>query len=750
VADAVHAALAAGAALDEVVVAVVSGRSAPGLAVLRALSEADIPAVDLRRSGGLASKLLALLDFATEVASNGLAREDVALLLRSRYLDAPTVAGDAAATAATLAVVASALEETATVDADDAAARLVATVAVALPPGDGDAREGLLRVASRTGLALARVARGNTRRDHTASLRALVADLGIDVAIRGQRARVGGLDGPLFADDLAARARDEAAWADFQRRLAAYERCCERLGIADAPTPLQTFRHELGWTATGASPAVSPSTSTVRVVDLADLRQEPLALVVLADADEEGWPDGARRSALVPRALGARLADALDPAARPIVEAGAAAVLARVALGVAGARRVVLSWAVLGEDGESRRAAPLLALLARGASGRVWTSGPDVQRPLSAQEERLVTLARDPAAAARIAPDVVRRLQLDARRTLAFGRTPSDGDPVAQSLPLGAPFAPILTAESGGGDRPVSASAVDALASCVFKGYATLVLRTRRPRAANDLADDREAGEVIHDGLEAAFRATSHLWRARPRDAETLLREGLAAADAAFAAGAVASRLARVTRDQARAGVRAVLAWSIADEAWDFALAEQAFGEPGAWDAVVLDWRGIRVAVRGRIDRVDVSHAGELAPRARVIDYKPKATSAERHTRSFGVTKLQLALYGRATEAAIGRPVEVGLYLPAQRLRPGATFAKGVDAWRAAHESEDGAPRYFEPIHASLTALRRGNVGPVPVDAEACTHCDFAGLCRKPRYAPGTPLGDEDGDEGDG
>jgi ATP-dependent helicase/DNAse subunit B len=187
-----------------------------------------------------------------------------------------------------------------------------------------------------------------------------------------------------------------------------------------------------------------------------------------------------------------------------------------------------------------------------------------------------------------------------------------------------------------------------------------------------------------------------------------------------------------------------VLEWSIADERWDFALAEQAFGEEGAWESLVLSRAGVRVALRGRVDRVDVAHdSGEV----RVIDYKTKERSAESHTAALGATRFQIALYGRVAGAAMARAGAEGLYLGLQRLRPGGAPKRHEERWAEVHELTDGVPGFERRVLDLVGELRRGEVAVRPYEAASCAHCDFDGVCRKPRFAPAAPLDESETDD---
>jgi len=746
VADAVHAALRDGVSPTRIVVALVSDDEESACEILRALGDADIPVADVRRVRPRRSNLVATAELSLEVAQRGSRRGDVALLLRSAYVDPRALLGQADADAGrrVLRDLARALEETPTAHGDTPAERLAATVvasAVARKRGALALGQAMLLV----GQSLARVAEGTTRAAHLRSARALWRDLGLGhVAPSAALARPGSAS-RVDLVDLAARRRDEEAWRALLRTLSSYERSLARLGIGDLPATLEAFRHEVAWASSRTVLPPSDSPLAVRVLRFVDLVGDDARVVVLADADRDAWPDGRARAELVAPELEGRLAEASDPALRPIVHSGAEQAIARLALATRAAERVVFTYRARDEDGGARSPAPVISMLGEAATATLWPSGQGATRPLSERDWLLGELARNPDASTALLPDAARRARLERRREESFGARIASDHPLAHTLPTGEPFASILSEETGGGSRPLAASALDGLASCVFKGFVSEVLRPKRNREAHDVADARETGHLAHAGLEEAFRATAPLWSARPRDAGEILRVGIAAADRVLAREQVASELARLAIDQVRAGVRAVLEWSLADLAWDFTLAEQSFGEGGVWDPVVLEHDGVRVSLRGRIDRIDLAHDSSSV---RVIDYKTRERSAEAHTAAFGTTKFQLAIYARAAQAGLDRAGGEGLYVATQRLRPGATPKKHLARWVAAHEVVDGVPSFERRVASLVGELRRGELSVRPFAAASCSQCDFDGVCRKPRFAPSAPV-DDRGDADD-
>jgi hypothetical protein len=175
---------------------------------------------------------------------------------------------------------------------------------------------------------------------------------------------------------------------------------------------------------------------------------------------------------------------------------------------------------------------------------------------------------------------------------------------------------------------------------------------------------------------------------------------------------------------RARDDVRAVVAWSLRDEKWDFALAEQSFGETAAWPPLRLEAAGAPLWLQGKIDRVDLS---ERAVRA--IDYKSSRRAADAGTRDMGATAFQVPLYALVAARATGRSDAHGLYLPTPARELRQVREPSPDRWGTLLGS-------VENLAADVVGtLRRGALAPIPRDKTACARCHVRGGCRRPRFA---------------
>jgi hypothetical protein len=249
--------------------------------------------------------------------------------------------------------------------------------------------------------------------------------------------------------------------------------------------------------------------------------------------------------------------------------------------------------------------------------------------------------------------------------------------------------------------------------------------------------DAREGGILLHEALAAAFRATAPLWSERPRPRDAIERAAMSAADAVLARDGAASGLRKLAIDRIRESVAAVVAWSFDDDEWDFALAEQPFGDgrDGSWPALRLDGGdGVVVSLRGSIDRVDAAHTRSAV---RAMDYKSSDRAAQRATKGLGQTTFQIALYAKIAAAERGAREAAGLYLPAAAsalpLKRRRVLASEKQ-WNTAHEPFEGRARHEAWALDVVRALRSGALAPEPTEKDACARCAFDGGCRKPRF----------------
>lgn len=310
---------------------------------------------------------------------------------------------------------------------------------------------------------------------------------------------------------------------------------------------------------------------------------------------------------------------------------------------------------------------------------------------------------------------------------------------VIGNLSLGAHTAMVeraVAAETGQtSDRALAVTSVERFARCAFKGYAHVVLAAREAEEQHELPDAREEGNLGHAALAAAFQATAGEWPKRPRDAEAILVHGLAAADRTMSEALVHAPLRAVVRLRVRESVRSLLVRAIEDDAWDFAYAEQAFGNGKPWPALEVTDGRAHVWLRGTIDRVDRAH---LRAWARVIDYKRSKSTVRESTAHLGETALQVPVYALVAERTLSTTA-TGTYLPMQsRDLASETASSKVDdavTELVRRETRDASAPIERRVLSVIADARAGRFAPLPARDAECTHCGVSGGCRKPRFA---------------
>jgi hypothetical protein len=210
-----------------------------------------------------------------------------------------------------------------------------------------------------------------------------------------------------------------------------------------------------------------------------------------------------------------------------------------------------------------------------------------------------------------------------------------------------------------------SPTRLEALVNCPFS-YLLGLLGLDAAEEDPDDYDPRERGALFHEIYETVFRTLAD--RGRLPLAPEALPEAFAALDVAIfrerARLAAEPALRRLRGGATLAGLRADLATTLAQEAHREPARrtvpvrfELAFGEPEAGADVGFDLgRGSRLPLRGKVDRVDRTAAGDLE----VVDLKTgrrrASPGALRHAVDGKIeVRLQLPLYLDAVGQLLGR-----------------------------------------------------------------------------------------------
>jgi RecB family exonuclease len=270
-----------------------------------------------------------------------------------------------------------------------------------------------------------------------------------------------------------------------------------------------------------------------------------------------------------------------------------------------------------------------------------------------------------------------------------------------------------------------SVSHLDLLAGCRFRFFAGALLGLERVTRRGLAASPREHGSAAHKALELAYRdirANGGLSALR-RDPETTLarvRRLLFASRAEVLGEAVIHpALEEPALEEALLAVKAVMemdadrAEAAEPEAFEYRFDDRA---GAAALPLTLQWPGrdLTLAVRGSIDRVDVS-----AEAVWIFDYKRTVAkrSAERH--------LQLPLYAVVADRDFG--------LSRRNIRAAwidVRRQKLVASPEALSSSVERVAALQQSLWERLDAVLSCSVVPDPEPAELCEHCDFSPLCR--------------------
>lgn len=756
-ADVVRRALSGGTCVERVAIALPSLDERSLVPLRRALEEAEIVAHETRGAPASGSSVVHTAFDVLDVAES-LDRTTVARIVGSGYVDAFRFAPEgtpAREAQASLRRIARRLASTATKSGETAAERLVRTAApddAAGARGDAAGSSHSLDRALATALAsiLSAPAQAKGRVERARAVRASWSALGL-----GAAAGRGALD--TFASDAAPKgirraervaiARDARAWEWLMATLDLYESTASRVGVADAPIDADLFRNELGALLEAA--ATTPHAGragAVRVGRLDDFVGEALDLVLVLDANEGALPRDEARDAFVDlELLGA--VEAARAGRRAAKSASSSAFGEHVGASLASSSSPSLATSSLASSRRVRDLASLAAVAAEASSivfvsTREDASGTSLSpSPIVTALERMgvtplpVTSTRRPIAD----ESVARRAQREgAREGFFFDPSRPRSDVVGQ-LELGPEGRALVASTTGGDARPLSVTALERLARCPFMGYAHVVLAVREPSLQGELPDAREEGTLVHAALAAAFAATRALWPQRPRDEASIVELGVRAADATLADGEGHAPLRAVARLRVLDAVRAVLRAAIADETWDFDLAEQPFGSDAAasWPPFVIAAGDERLTLRGTLDRLDRAHDGHDGRAVRVVDYKRSKSKVAQTASALGETVLQVPLYARVARAATGRTA-TGVYVPFQPrdvhdAKVSAAAQKRMD--ELVDEPATGLAEIERRALELVVRARRGEFSPVPRSESECVHCAVSGGCRKPRFA---------------
>jgi RecB family exonuclease len=411
---------------------------------------------------------------------------------------------------------------------------------------------------------------------------------------------------------------------------------------------------------------------------------ERVRVVGLIDGE---WPEPSARNVFYPAFLLARLGWA-DERARAAATRAAFADLLELPTDAVG-----VSVPALEQDAVVRPSALLDELAAFGPSRQLPVPDDEVLLPVTPDAAMLAT----PLPVAALDPASDARAWLDWR--MARGALPPSGY-TARLEPM-----------------THSVTAVERYHQCPFQYFAATVLALEEEPEDEAGLPSRDAGVFVHDVLRACYDA----WQARGRVA--IRAEDLPEARAVFAEVAERALARLAPADRALERLRlfgSAVATGLLEKV--LRVEVEAFGdvvdrrlevEIDGHVTVPRDDDGARrVALRGRVDRVDVTTGGGI----RVIDYKSGRKPQQ--------ASLQPAVYALALLEQQGRTI-------ADVAPSGYVALREVAPWSAVIRDAAAAREAAREFGDFVDAIERGEFPVRPLNVFRCRFCDFGSVCRK-------------------
>jgi len=290
--------------------------------------------------------------------------------------------------------------------------------------------------------------------------------------------------------------------------------------------------------------------------------------------------------------------------------------------------------------------------------------------------------------------------------------------------------------------RPWSPSSLEAWIGCPMRWFVNNLLR---PGAFDPEPEPLVEGGLAHaalhetlDGLRAET-GSARLTRARLALARELLHASLERNEIAFPLSVTPERRPGARR-RLRANLERYLEYAAdAESQLEPTYLEVGFGIEAHDDrGEASDLPAYELApgarLRGRIDRIDMSEAGEAV----VYDYKSSFAPAPAKWVEEG--KLQIALYMRAVEALLGLPVAGGFFQPLSREMRArgildADSGVQLDCVRGdVRPREDIDTLLDEALGAAREAVAEAGRGEIEARPSSCAYgkkgCEFPTICR--------------------
>lgn len=173
---------------------------------------------------------------------------------------------------------------------------------------------------------------------------------------------------------------------------------------------------------------------------------------------------------------------------------------------------------------------------------------------------------------------------------------------------------------------------------------------------------------------------------------------------------------------------------------------EAAFGIGGDEDSyppLVIEDGGRQIAIRGRIDRIDIlrGHTDSFRPRVRLVDYK-SGSSAVPKDDSYSGRNLQLALYALAVERSIIPSSEVVQAMFLSISSGEAIGTLNLGSWETQRPGEEDQLKLLatteQHVKDFVERISQGDFTVAPTGKDVCRNCDHKMICRIAEIETGT------------
>ncbi len=291
-------------------------------------------------------------------------------------------------------------------------------------------------------------------------------------------------------------------------------------------------------------------------------------------------------------------------------------------------------------------------------------------------------------------------------------------------------------------DYPYSANQLSTMGTCQFRYFANHVLCLIPPEEVGEEATPLDRGGAIHNILSRFFRTArdpGHLGTTRITSEnldkasnlmDQMTRRFFAEQNSQ---GLVWDKsLSRYEERNIKRHLQSFLEHEVStnneDVSADRSFSPTDFELPFGWDArapAFINFGGLRLRMRGRIDRVDISETGHTF---RIWDYKLGRSSHP--SNALKGTDFQLPVYIRAAAGSLNvTDCERCGYIAIQKpARPSGVAYEDPPASQAAvNEILAAADRRIPQL---VKQVKQGEFAVRPADYAACSHCNYRDLCR--------------------